>query len=55
MFDVLKKNPVHESLVKISAYVLSEFGSLIALEPGKGYQEQFDLVLKKMPSCSLAS
>jgi len=37
MIDVLRKNSVHESLVKISAYVLSEFGSLIASEQGKGY------------------
>ena len=55
MLDVLKKDSVHESLVKISAYVLSEFGSLIASEPGKGYAEQFDLVFKKMSNCSLSS
>ncbi len=35
--DIMKKNNLHETLVKIGAYVLSEFGYLIANEPGKGY------------------
>lgn len=30
MYDMLKKSTTHESLVKIGAYVLSEFGYLIA-------------------------
>lgn len=37
MIDVLKKTVAHESLVKIAAYVLSEFGYLIASEPEKGH------------------
>jgi hypothetical protein len=37
MVDILKKKTLHETLVKIGAYVLSEFGYIIALEPGKGY------------------
>lgn len=39
MYDVLKKANAHESLVKIGAYVLSEFGYLIAKEPGKSCSE----------------
>lgn len=35
----MRKSNLHETLVKIGAYVLSEFGYLIAQEPGKSYQE----------------
>jgi hypothetical protein len=41
MFDCLGKSSLHESLCKIAAYVLSEFGSLIADEAGKSHQAQF--------------
>jgi hypothetical protein len=37
IMDVMKKPNLHETLVRIGAYVLSEFGNLIANEPGKGY------------------
>jgi AP-2 complex subunit alpha len=37
--DIMRKTTLHETLIKIGAYVLSEFGYLIAQEPGKGYQE----------------
>ena len=39
IIDVMKKPNLHETLVRIGAYVLSEFGNLIANEPGKSYQE----------------
>lgn len=39
IIDILKKASIHETLVRIGAYVLSEFGYLVANEPGKGYQE----------------
>lgn len=35
---------LHETMVKIGAYVLSEFGNLIADMPGKGYKKQFELI-----------
>jgi AP-2 complex subunit alpha len=39
IIDIMRKGSLHETLVKIGAYILSEFGYLIAEEPGKGYQE----------------
>lgn len=35
MFDVMRTKSLHEAMIKIGAYVLSEFGYLIASEPGK--------------------
>ena len=37
MCDILKKQSVHETLIKIGAYVLSEFGDMIVHE--KSYQD----------------
>ena len=37
MFDVMRTPSLHEAMVKIGTYVLSEFGYLIANEPGKGF------------------
>lgn len=51
MIDVLKKQTCHETLIKIGAYVLSEFGDLISQDPGKGTQEQFDMINKKLGRC----
>ncbi len=39
IIDIMRKGSLHETLVKIGAYILSEFGYLISEEPGKGYQE----------------
>lgn len=41
MFDVMRTPSLHEAMIKIGCYVLSEFGYLIANEPGKGYTVQF--------------
>ena len=41
MFDVMRTPSLHEALIKIGSYVLSEFGYLIANEPGKGFETQF--------------
>jgi hypothetical protein len=38
MYDVMKTKSLHEAMTKIGAYVLSEFGYLIASEPGKSLQ-----------------
>ena len=37
MFDVMRTPSIHEAMIKIGAYVLSEFGYLIANEPGKDH------------------
>lgn len=33
MFDVLQKPSVHENLIKVGAYILGEYGHLVADEP----------------------
>jgi AP-2 complex subunit alpha len=38
MFDVMRSKSLHEAMIKIGAYVLSEFGYLIASDPGKSIQ-----------------
>ena len=53
MFDVMRTPSLHEALIKIGSYVISEFGYLIANEPGKGYETQFQLIKNKFPECSV--
>ena len=43
LFDVLKTRSLHETMVKIGAYVISEFGPLI-VQDGKSYKDQFQLL-----------
>ena len=52
MFDVMRTPSLHEAMVKIGSYVLSEFGYLIANEPGKSFTTQFNMIKQKMPACS---
>ncbi|CDW83693.1 ap-2 complex subunit alpha-2-like [Stylonychia lemnae] len=44
MFDIMSMPSLHETMVKVGAYVLSEFGYSIADLPGKGIPKQFQLV-----------
>ena len=53
MFDVMRTPSLHEAMIKIGAYVLSEFGYLIANEPGKDHNSQFILIKNKMADCSI--
>ncbi len=46
MFDLLQIPSLHENMVKVGAYVLSEFGVLIKDMPGKSTEKQFDLIHK---------
>jgi AP-2 complex subunit alpha len=47
MFDLLQTPSLHENMVKISAYVLSEFGHLIAADsPAKSVEKQYELIHK---------
>jgi AP-2 complex subunit alpha len=39
MFDILALPSLHETMVKIGAYVLSEFGHMIADQPNKTMQK----------------
>ena len=52
MFDVMRTPSIHEAMIKIGAYVLSEFGYLIANEPGKDHNTQFILIKNKMTECN---
>ena len=53
MFDVMRTPSLHEAMIKIGSFVLSEFGYLIANEPNKGFVIQFQLIKNKMPECSM--
>lgn len=48
----VKQDHCHETLVKIGAYILGEFGHLIAEEKGCSPIEQFMALSKKLPACS---
>lgn len=48
----VKQDHVHETLVKIGAYILGEFGHLIAEEKGCSPIEQFLALQSKLPACS---
>ncbi|KAI0601787.1 Adaptor protein complex AP-2 alpha subunit [Biscogniauxia sp. FL1348] len=48
----VKHDHCHETLVKIGAYVLGEFGHLIAEEKGCSPIEQFIALSGKLPGCS---
>lgn len=47
-----KQDHCHETLVKIGAYILGEFGHLIAEEKGCSPIEQFLALQSKLPACS---
>lgn len=47
-----KQDHCHETLVKIGAYILGEFGHLIAEEKGCSPIEQFMALQSKLPACS---
>ncbi|GAA5894570.1 Apl3p [Sporobolomyces salmoneus] len=44
IFDVLLKPSIHENLIKVGAYILGEYGHLIADEPGRSPIEQFHIL-----------
>lgn len=48
----IKQDHCHETLVKIGAYILGEFGHLIAEEKGCSPIEQFMGLQNKLPQCS---
>ena len=51
----VKQDHAHETLVKIGAYILGEFGHLIAEEGGCSPIEQFLALQSKLPACSSAT
>ncbi|GAA5898887.1 hypothetical protein JCM6882_004023 [Rhodosporidiobolus microsporus] len=55
VFDVLMKPSVHENLIKVGAYILGEYGHLIADETGRSPIEQFQLIHSRANLCSNAT
>ena len=52
VFEFLSHSSVHENLVKVGAYILGEYGHLIADNPGHSPIEQFQLLHSRSISCA---
>jgi AP-2 complex subunit alpha len=50
LFGALQSKRANEALVKLGAYVLGEFGFLIAEEPGRSGEAQFALLMAHFPA-----
>ncbi|GMH12652.1 hypothetical protein Nepgr_014493 [Nepenthes gracilis] len=50
--EYLDKPAIHETMVKVSAYLLGEFGHLLARRPGCSAKELFSLIHDKLPTVS---
>jgi len=55
LFAALQSKRAHEALVKLGAYVLGEFGFLIAEEPGRSGEAQFALLAAHFPGLGVAA
>jgi AP-2 complex subunit alpha len=55
MFSVCASKTAHEKAVAIGAYVLGEFGFLIAEEAGRSGDEQFNVLYQHWPLASVAT
>ncbi|CAI9105530.1 OLC1v1004467C2 [Oldenlandia corymbosa var. corymbosa] len=53
--EYLDKPAVHETMVKVSAYILGEYSHLLARRPGCGPKEIFSLLHEKLPTVSTAT
>ncbi|KMT01804.1 hypothetical protein BVRB_9g210860 [Beta vulgaris subsp. vulgaris] len=53
--EYLDKPAIHETMVKVSAYILGEFGHLLARRPGCSPKELFCLVHEKLPTVSTST
>ena len=52
LFNSLNTAHPHETLLKLGAYVLSEYGFLISGMPGKSFEKQFELLNRHFQTCS---
>jgi len=50
LLTALQAQHVHETLVKVGAYILGEFGFLIAEEAGKSGEDQFHVLMGHFPN-----
>ncbi|GMY15898.1 AP-2 complex subunit alpha-1-like [Fagus crenata] len=48
--EYLDKPAIHETMVKVSAYLLGEFGHLLARRPGCSPKEIFSIIHEKLPT-----
>ncbi|XP_021767370.1 AP-2 complex subunit alpha-1-like [Chenopodium quinoa] len=53
--EYLDKPAIHETMVKVSAYILGEFGHLLARRPGCSPKELFSLIHEKLPTVSTST
>lgn len=52
--EYLDKPAIHETMVKVSAYLLGEFGHLLGRRPGCSPKELFNIIHEKLPTVSIA-
>ncbi|KAL5580226.1 hypothetical protein UlMin_012668 [Ulmus minor] len=53
--EYLDKLAIHETMVKVSAYLLGEFGHLLARRPGCSPKELFSIIHEKLPTVSTST
>lgn len=53
--EYLEKPAIHETMVKVSAYILGEFGHLLARRPGCSPRELFSIIHEKLPAVSTST
>ncbi|XP_061346339.1 AP-2 complex subunit alpha-1-like isoform X1 [Gastrolobium bilobum] len=53
--EYLDKSAIHETMVKVSAYILGEFGHLLVRQPGCSPKEIFNIIHEKLPTVSTST
>ncbi|XP_042514191.1 AP-2 complex subunit alpha-1-like [Macadamia integrifolia] len=53
--EYMDKPALHETMVKVSAYLLGEYGHLLARRPGCSPKEIFSIIQEKFPTVSAAT
>ncbi|XP_028117862.1 AP-2 complex subunit alpha-1-like [Camellia sinensis] len=53
--EYLDKPAVHETMVKVSAYILGEYSHLLARRPGCSPKEIFSIIHEKLPTVSTST
>ncbi|KAK9939922.1 hypothetical protein M0R45_016602 [Rubus argutus] len=53
--EYLDKPAIHETMVKVSAYIIGEFGHLLARRPGCSPKELFTIIHEKLPTVSTST
>ncbi|CAN6692237.1 unnamed protein product [Malus baccata var. baccata] len=53
--EYLDKPAIHETMVKVSAYIIGEFGHLLARRPGCSPKELFTVIHEKLPAVTTST